>query len=203
MPRDFSWADFEKIMIKIHKIKSHVFEDGESVTVGDVHRGAFMHRNTERIRFINHHLYDDIAAYKIEAQTKPSNEQTWVIKTNRSGEVDIRKHNHIVQNAASASAANAVLTLDSDIPRSEVQQYKNVQKRLINSKEEHEKSAGPNDIFARFCTSTIPGLCNDGTYDVPQGSILVAKENWDEYFGPYAGRSYVFAREVEGNGEVK
>lgn len=42
-----------------------------------------------------------------------------------------------------------------------------------------------------------------GTYDVPQGSILVAKENWDEYFGPYAGRSYVFAREVEGNGEVK
>lgn len=155
MPRDFSWADFEKIMIKIHKIKSHVFEDGESVTVRDVHRGAFMHRNTERIRFINHHLYDDVAAYKIEAQTKPSNEQTWV-----------RKHNHIVQNAASASAANAVLTLDSDIPRSEVQQYKNVQKGRINSKEEHEKSAGPNDIFARFCTSTIPGLCNDGTYDV-------------------------------------
>lgn len=65
------------------------FKDGESVRVGNMHRGALMHRNTKRDRFINHHLYDDVAAHQVEAQTKPSNKQTWVIKTNHFGEVDL------------------------------------------------------------------------------------------------------------------
>ena len=41
MSGGFSWADFEKIMIRIRKIKSHAFEDGANITVGDFHRSAF------------------------------------------------------------------------------------------------------------------------------------------------------------------
>lgn len=33
---------------------------------------------------------------------------------------------------------------------------------------------------------------------MPPGKVLVVKDNWEEYFGPDAGRSYVFAREVLG-----
>lgn len=71
MSGGFSWSDFEKLMVKIRKIKSHVFNDGKLVTVGDIHRGAFMQSETERIRFVNHHHNDDVAIHHIPTKTIP------------------------------------------------------------------------------------------------------------------------------------
>jgi hypothetical protein len=54
IPGGFSWSDFEKIMIKLRKIKSHVFNDGDAVTIGQLHRGAIMDQETANISFLNH-----------------------------------------------------------------------------------------------------------------------------------------------------
>lgn len=60
----FSWSDFERLMIKIRKIKSLVFDNGDTVTIGQLHRGAVMDRETASMSFINHHLRDDLSVYQ-------------------------------------------------------------------------------------------------------------------------------------------
>jgi hypothetical protein len=86
LPGGFSWVDFEKLMIKTRKIKSHVFDDGEIVTMGQLHRGVIMDHDTECIGFVNHHLKDDVAVYQIETKTRLSNERTWYV------EIEFRRH---------------------------------------------------------------------------------------------------------------
>lgn len=76
MPRDFSWVDFEKLMIRIRKMKSHVFQVEKSWEWETCIGMCVCNRNTDRIHFINHHLYDDVATHQIETQTRLSNEQT-------------------------------------------------------------------------------------------------------------------------------
>ena len=85
-PGHFSLADFEAIMVKVRKIKSHAFDDDVKVTIGDLHRGAvMMHPGTAKISFTNHHLIDVVAKYKIEpTRTESSNEEEWMIKTDLS-----------------------------------------------------------------------------------------------------------------------
>ena len=192
----FSWSDFESLMVKFRKIKSHVFDDGESVTIEDVHQGAFMHPTTKSTRFSNRHLTDDVAIHQIPTKTSPSLECSWVIKTRNSGEINIRDHKYIVLNAAGAPAGDAVLSLDSSIPRTESQQCKNLQKGFPDLDREREKAASPEDVFTLFCTGSIPRLRDDDAYTVPPGNVLVAMDNWGDYFGPYAGRFYVYARVI-------
>ena len=52
LPGGFSWT---KLKVKIRKIKSHVFDDSETVTTWQLHRGAIMDHETEGISFVNHH----------------------------------------------------------------------------------------------------------------------------------------------------
>lgn len=130
MSEQFSWSDFMKLMVKIRKFKSHVFNNGANVTVGDIHEGAVMNARTRYIGFINHHLDNDVAVHHIPTDIAHSNEHTWVVDTERFGEIDIRQHKHIIQNAASASsssssAGDAILSLDSNVPFTELQQYNN------------------------------------------------------------------------------
>jgi len=198
IPGGFSWSDFEKIMIKIRKIKSHVFNDGDAVTIGQLHRGAIMDQETANISFLNHHLRDDVALHKISTKTNRSNERSWLIETTNSGHLDLRGHEHIIRNAPNASAADAVLSLDSEPPRAETHQYKHVKSGRLDFRKEHDKAAGHSDIFVLFCTSSVPSLRNGQTYNVPPGTLLVTEENWSQYFGPYAGRSYLVAKKILG-----
>lgn len=180
----FSWPDFESLMVKIRKIKSHVFNDGEWATVEDIHQGAFMHPATKRIRFVNHHLNDDVANHHIQTKTVPPFERSWVVETRNSGEINLRDHKYIVLNAAGAPAGDAVLSLDSDIPRIESQQCKNLQRGFPDLNKEHEKAASPDDVFTLFCTSSIPRLRDGDTYNAPPGNVLVAMDNWGGLLRP-------------------
>lgn len=196
LPGAFNWSDFEKLMVKIRKIKSHVFHDGEVVTLGDVHRGAIMTRETGNITLINHHLQDDVSVHRISTIATPLNGHTWVVKTACAGQVDIRSHKYVIQNGHSASAGDAVLPLDTTIPRTESHQYKNVQAGRLRFHEERAKAAGIDDIFILFCTSSVPSLRDHNGYHVPHNTIIVDRENWNSYFGPYAARSYLLAKQV-------
>lgn len=196
LPGGFSWSDFECLMVKIRKIKSQVFEDQSCVTLGNLHKGAFMTDETKAICIRNHHLRDDVVIHWTMSKTTSSNHHQWFINTDNSGDIDLRWHKHIIRNAAGASAADAILSLQSEPVRTECLQFKNTKEGRLNFHGERTKAAGPDDIFALFCTSSISRLRVNSTYNVPPGTVLVVKENWQNYFGPYAGRSYLFAKEV-------
>ena len=196
LPGRFSWSDFECLMVKLRKIKSQVFENGSYVTLGDIHHGAFMADDTKAICMRNHHLSDDVARHRIKSKTIVSNHNYWVIHTNKFGEIDLRKHKHIIRNAAGAPAADALISLETNPVRNECLQFKNA-RGPSNFHEEREKAAAPDDIFVFFTTSSIPSLQANGTYDIPPGSVIVMEENWKDYFGPYAGRLYLFAKQLE------
>lgn len=101
-----------------------------------------------------------------------------MVETRNSEEINLRDNKYIVLNAAGASAGDAVLSLDSDIPRTESQQCNNIQRGLPDLNKEHEKAASPDDVFTLFCTSSIPRQRDGDTYNVPPGSVLVAMDNW-------------------------
>ena len=164
MPGQFSWSDFEKLMVKIRKLKSHVFHDGAEITVGDMHAGGVMTLETKNIRFVNHHLKDDLAKHRTGTKTKSSNKNTWMVESPCYGDVQLREHQYILLNAAGASAGDAVLSIDSDPPRTESHQYKKVQTdNVVDLRRERAKAAGANDIFCLFSTSKV-GL-------PPQGAV--------------------------------
>jgi hypothetical protein len=80
-PGEFSWEDFEKLMLQIRKIKSHVFQDNEVTTVGDLHAGAFMDEATTGISFLNHKLSDVASAVQIKTHTASWNMKSWKLET--------------------------------------------------------------------------------------------------------------------------
>lgn len=199
-PGDLSWADFESIMVKVRKIKSCAFDNGVQVTINDLHRGAIMSPETARISFTNYHLNDVVSKYKIEPTwTNSSNEKEWKIETASSETlptqiIDLREHKHIVLNGKNASAADAFLSLDSTPTRNEVHQYKDIRDgSKVKFDIERNKAAGDNDIFCLFCTGDCPKLLQS----VPYRSIVVIAKNWNDYFGPFAARSFIYARNVE------
>lgn len=189
----FSWSDFECLMIRIRKMKSYAFSDGQPISLGDLHRGAFMNAATEQIQFTNHHLSDEVSTRPFKTKTKILNKYYWGVDTMNSGRINMRKYSHIIRNGTGVPAGDAVLALDLKPTRNEVHQYKHVKTARLNFDLECEKAASAGDIIVMFCTSSIPSLKKDGRYYVPRNCILVAKENWDEYFGPYAARAGLFA----------
>ena len=196
LPGRFSWADFECLMVKLRKTKSHIFEDGSYITLGDIHHGALMANDTKSICLRNHHLSDDIASHQIISKTIASNHADWVINTTKFGRINLQEHRHIIRNATGAPAADALISLETNPVRNECLQFKNT-RRPSNFHLEREKAAAPGDIFVFITTSSVPSLQVNGIYNVPPGCVVVTEENWKDYFGPYAGRSYLFAKQLE------
>ena len=85
---------------------------------------------------------DDVAKHHIETKPIPLFERSWVeTRDPEFGEVDLRKHNYTILNAAGASAGDAVLLLDSDVRGTESQQCKDIQRGFPDLNKEHEKAA--------------------------------------------------------------
>lgn len=104
--------------------------------------------------------------------------------------IDIRQHRHIIINAKSASAGDAFLSLDARPPINEIQYKLYTGDSDTNQKEyvaERQKSASRQDFFMFFTTQKKP--CN---IKLPVNSGIVDRKNWDDYFGPFAGRAFVY-----------
>lgn len=69
-------------MVKMRKLKSHVFQNGAAMTVGEMYASGVMTYDTKNIRFVNHHLKDDIAKHR-------TGTKTWTIETRYSGDVEL------------------------------------------------------------------------------------------------------------------
>lgn len=203
LPGGPSWDSFEILMTQIRRIKSLMFSEGQTITIGDVHRGGLMTKATKQITFVNHQLDIGIAAKQIQTKTTAENTKSWPIKIENSKEIDLRHHKVILLNAASASAGDAVLSLELCPSGScnEVHQLKSVKSGShCKFHQERDKAASPEDIFILVSTARIPSVnVNGSNYEenIPTRSILVVPDNWEPYFGPYAGRLYLVANQLK------
>ena len=112
LPGAFHWSDFETLMFEMREIQSHVFHHGQVATLGDIHKGAMMTRQTASISITNHHLQDDVSKHQIPTLATSSNRHKWLVSTEYAGQVDIRSHQYVI-----ASAGDAALSLDTAVLR--------------------------------------------------------------------------------------
>lgn len=125
----------------MRKLKSHVFQNGAAMTVGEMHASGVMTYDTKNIRFVNHHLKDDIAKHRTGTKTQGIQRKNLDDRDTLFRRCRTRAHQYILLNAAGASAGDAVLSIDSDPPRTESHQYKKVQTdNAVDIKRERAKT---------------------------------------------------------------
>jgi len=142
------------------------------------------------ITFTNHHLTMDKALTRTKTHTTNENSKQWNIECQKST-INVREGKHCILNAmgASVSAADYFLCLHADKASNEVSQPKLYEVVQISQKlyeDERKKAASDDDFFILFTTQN----CN---IQLPKNSGIVDKQNWEHYFGPFAGRSFIFA----------
>ncbi|RPB23852.1 hypothetical protein L211DRAFT_849465 [Terfezia boudieri ATCC MYA-4762] len=207
VPTAFGWSNLENFRINFRQLKSMMYTDGEIIQIGEIHRGARM-GEAKHIMFKNHHLNCVQLTNQTNTRTTNENGKVWEVHAKwagqSEGQIDLRKCNHIARNAPSAPYGDAVMCLDTTTGpvMNEVYQWKHTsqvglklsRKQLLK---EITKAIGtdPRDIFI---VSTPNHSCSD-IVDLPDNIIIIDKDSWVSYHGPFSGRAYRFA--VSGNSE--
>jgi hypothetical protein len=181
-----TWQNFEIFNANFRCLKSRMINEGEIVSISEIHRGAKLNGD---IKYTNHHLHLDISSRQIDTRSTQTNSKQWYIECEHNT-IDIRKCTHCIINKISALYGDALIGLDLPGSKNEVHQYKLLNdKSTFDYSEERNKSASKKDFFMLITTKDLD-------INLPQNSGFVNKQNWEQYFGPFSGRSFVFA--VEG-----
>ena len=189
LPSYCSWENFEKFNARFRRIKSLVLEEGRLTKISEMHFGARLNGD---ISFVNHHLDVAYAANQINTRTTNQNSVEWIIDSTKEP-INIRQHGHIIINATSAPAGDAFLSLDTQPPANEIHQYKfysghsNIDQEDFEN--ERKKAASKKDFFILFTTQEKPCDIN-----LLANSGIVDRKNWESYFGPFAGRAFVYTK---------
>lgn len=193
LAHDVPWGNFERFIVRFRYLKSLLMEENDITSITEVHRGARLQGN---IKFKNHQLNEPVCAiHQTATKTTQSNETKWSIQTT-DGPTDVRKYKHIVMNACGASAGDSFLCLDTELVASvnEVHRYKSTDITQEDYTREREKAAADQDYFLLFTTQDkVPA------FDLPYKSGIVAWDNWDSYFGPFAGRALFYQNQAQPN----
>ncbi|KAL1914123.1 uncharacterized protein VTP21DRAFT_11747 [Calcarisporiella thermophila] len=185
------WQHFEHFVASFRCLKSRLIGEGELVTVSEVHAGARLNGD---FSFINHHLELECSTYQEDTKSTNRSSDNWEVKCEYAT-VNIRDCKFCVLNGSSASAGDAFLGLDTgpgSTPINEVHQYKHLKTQIMNEnrfKTERDKAASANDFFFLFTTA------KDCNFRIPERSGIIDGNNWAKYFGPFAGRAYLYAIE--------
>jgi len=152
-----------------------------------MHQGADLHPGACNISFVNHPLSLVTADESVQTKSTEDNLTAWPVLC-RSQSIDIREGKHCVINAYGAVAGDSFVSLGS---WNEVHQDKYYSKNTtLNQKifdAERLKAASPSDFFILYTTKSINNITPS-----PLSGIVHAK-NWKKYFGPFAGRAFIFA----------
>ncbi|PKK60411.1 hypothetical protein RhiirC2_719135 [Rhizophagus irregularis] len=163
------WQNFEIFNANFRCMKSKVYDEGEIVSVSDIHNGA---RLNSDISFKNHHLRTDISSNWVNSSSKF---QEPTVQCEHAL-VNVRDYSYCIINGVSAPYGDAFIWLDTTLQNANEDDYIN----------ERRKSASDNDYFMLYITKE----CN---INLPGKSGIVDRNCWNEYFGPFAGRAYIFA----------
>jgi hypothetical protein len=197
------WQNFEHFIATFRCLKSHVIKEGELTKISEVHSGARLNGD---IGFINHHLKLRIPTF--QEPTDSENSSANILCGNEI--INVRQNKHCVVNYTSAQYGDSFIGLDlgknkekegekkyhSPLIFNEVHQYKFWNDKAVNKEvylNERNKVASKRDFFILFTTKN----CNK--FELPENSGIVDKENWNNYFGPFAHRAFVFATPFEIN----
>ncbi|CAG8628264.1 11632_t:CDS:2 [Paraglomus brasilianum] len=186
----YSWQNFEHFNASFRCLKSRMLNEGEITSISEIYHGANLNGN---IRFKNHHLQLDTASQQVDTRSTRSNSGQWYVECEHDT-VDVRECTHYIINGVSAPYGDAFLGLDTPGGANEIHQYKflNINSTFTqkNYNDERKKLASKDDYFILITTK------DNLNFELPHNSGIVYKQNWDTYFGPFAGRAFIFA--VEG-----
>lgn len=167
-------------------MKSFALGDGELTKISEFHFGARLNGD---INFKNHHLNTIIATNWTKTQTTEVNSDEWFVKSS-NGSINMRQYKHIAINATNAPGGNVFLSLDTQPAANEIHQYKryadnsHIDQELYD--DEREKAASERDFFIFFTTKKTSNIT------LPTNSGIVDRYNWESYFGPFAGRAFIY-----------
>ncbi|CAG8558329.1 3630_t:CDS:1 [Racocetra fulgida] len=189
-----SWQNFEHFNASFRCLKSRMLNEGEITSISEIYRGTKLNGD---IRFKNHHLQLDTASLQVDTRSNRSNSEQWYVKCEHNT-IDVRKCTHCIINGIPAPHGDVFLGLDVPGGVNEVHRYKllNVNSAFNqkNFNDERKKAASENDYFILITTKDNLNI------ELPRNSGIVYKQNWDAYFGPFAGRAFIFA--VEGPPDI-
>ncbi|RPB26820.1 hypothetical protein L211DRAFT_835163 [Terfezia boudieri ATCC MYA-4762] len=163
-----SWEEFKRFNIRFRCLKSQIFEKGKLLTLTELHYGA---KITGDIAFRNRHLTPSKAIHHTDTHTNICNKTQWLVTSLEAP---------ILQS-----------------PVNEVHQYKlysgqrNI--REAEYQKERQKAASSTDFFILYTTQE-----HSGNISLPQNSALVCQDNWDRYYGSFAGRAFIYGSGVGG-----
>ncbi|RUS15929.1 hypothetical protein BC937DRAFT_91797 [Endogone sp. FLAS-F59071] len=186
-PESLTWQNFEHFNARFRCLKSWVLDEGTYTTISKVHYGARLKGN---IHFKNHHLRIDAASLQTDTRTYKGNANKWEVKC-ECGTFDVRKCKNCIINLASPKFADAFLGLDSTRHScNEVHQYKYYNSATVSQRlyeEERNKAASSQDFFILFTTQ------KDCNINLPRYSGIVDGTCWNDYYGPFAGRAFIYS----------
>ncbi|KAF9904571.1 hypothetical protein EC991_002560 [Linnemannia zychae] len=177
------WQHFEHFVATFRCLKSKVLEDGKPTTISAIHTGARLNGD---ISFKNHHLKLAISSQYVDTKS-PSHRLLSTVRCEHE-ELSVRNGKHCIINAPSAPFGDSFTGLDARRFCTEVHQCKlTTNRKEIDFQMERQKAASDKDFFMLFTIAD----CLD--IELPPLSGIVDKSNWELYFGPFAGRAFVFA----------
>ncbi|CAG8580579.1 16609_t:CDS:2 [Acaulospora morrowiae] len=179
------WQNFEYFVTQFRSLKSNIYGDNEQVKLGVIHKGA-------------KHNFDDSSIYNREltlehsvkrVSTRSGNYKQGVKILCHDGEVDVTKARHIIINESGDSFCS-IKMVGTELLQTETHQCKLVKQAISQEifKDEHEKATSPGDTFILYTTASSEKL----KLHQPM-SAIVSKDNWEKYFGSFAGRCYNYA----------
>ncbi|GJJ77568.1 hypothetical protein EMPS_09927 [Entomortierella parvispora] len=178
------WQHFEHFVATFRCLKSRVLEDNKPTSISTIHAGARLNGD---IRFTNHHLHLAIASHQVPTKSASYPRIMPTVRCENVN-VNIRKGDHCIINAPSAPFGDSFTGLDTKPFCNEVHQCKLVADGgKIDYFAERGKAASDNDFFMLFTVTTLPNFA------LPSLSGIVDGSTWEDYFGPFAGRAFIFA----------
>ena len=200
-PNGFDWETF---LVRFRALKSLVWNDGESVSLSDLHAGAWINPEGFGGRCVKNRPLQIVTAKGWTA----TNAQHFGLKKGQRGTIgsdgqtavtgeDLQNGNYsyIVRNARSAPAADFAALLEDagGEPFSECGQAKQGQAKVDNRviQDERAKSCDADDVLILFCTEEK----HIEPQDLPPMTGIVQPAQWRTYFGPYVGRAWAMQQD--------
>lgn len=179
------WQHFEYFIATFRCLKSKVLADGKITNISTVHAGVRLNGD---VQFINHSLELGVSCHQQDTKSESHPSSKWGIACEHAT-VDVQQGRHCILNGVSAPYGDAFVCLDAQPTLNEIAQTKLLNVSTIdkdNYLAERKKSASDNDFFILYTTQKNLNI------DLPPLSGLVDGSNWVNYFGPFAGRAFIF-----------
>ncbi|KAF9156216.1 hypothetical protein BGX20_004293, partial [Mortierella sp. AD010] len=177
-----SWQHFEQFVATFRCLRSRVISEGKETSVKEVHRGARLNGD---LVFNNHHLELEFSSGQVD--TKSTGYSMDLAIPTEHNNVHVREGRHCIVNGQSAPYGDSFLGLDTDPFRMEVHQCKLTTSGDTDYLVERTKAASEDDFFILFTSKDRLNV------ELPPLSGIVDGSNWKEYFGPFAGKAFIFA----------